>query len=130
MIDSRAVRFTFAGWFAVCCLTLFAPFQAKSQEDAGDEATTQIEWPRSLEVDGGGTITFYQPQVEDLVEDILSFRTAVKYQEGEDKPLFGAMWFESTIDTDQDAGTALVRNVKVTKVVASRLKTKRTWSTV
>lgn len=31
-------------------------------------------------------------------------------------PIFGAFWFTAKLDTDSDAGTAVVRDIQVTKV--------------
>jgi len=74
------------------------------------------EWPQEVAAEEG-TIVVYQPQPESLKGNVLSSRAAVSLElKGKSDPLFGAMWFDARIDTDHDADTALVRDVKVTKV--------------
>src|SRR5690606_5620625 len=46
-----------------------------------------------------------------------SGRAAISLEiDGRDEPTFGVFWFEAAIDTDTDAGTALIRDVTVTDV--------------
>lgn len=75
-----------------------------------------LDWPQEVTA-SEGTIVVYQPQPEKLQGNLLSSRAAVSLElEGQDEPIFGAMWFSSRIDTDRDAGTVLVRDISVTRV--------------
>jgi hypothetical protein len=75
-----------------------------------------VEWPQEIDA-GQATIVVYQPQPEELEGNLLRGRAAVAIERGSGaEPIFGAMWFTARIDTDRDAGTALVRDVKVTDV--------------
>ena len=75
-----------------------------------------LDWPQEIDADEG-TIVVYQPQPEELEGNLLFGRAAVAIQlKAGGEPIFGAMWFEARIDTDRDAGIALVRDVKVTDV--------------
>jgi hypothetical protein len=75
-----------------------------------------IEWPQEIDATEG-KIVVYQPQPEKLTGNILSGRAAMSLElKNKAEPIFGAFWFTAKIDTDQDAGTALVRDVKVTRV--------------
>jgi len=83
---------------------------------AQDTATGRpLGWPREIAF-GNGTLTLYQPQVETLAGNLLSARAAASYQ-GSDgsEPTFGTLWFSGRIDADQDAGTAEVRDITVTR---------------
>lgn len=61
----------------------------------------EIEWPREMALDSG-TLTIYQPQIDKLEKDILTFRAAVSYQaNGSAEPVFGAAWFESRVEIDR-----------------------------
>jgi len=40
----------------------------------------ELSWPRELQLESG-VLTIYQPQVDDLEKDILSFRAAVSFKE-------------------------------------------------
>ena len=92
-----------AGFF---CLLLLASFPAKAA----------LTWPQEIVIDVG-TIVVYQPQPETLDGNRLTGRAAMSLEINDrDEPVFGAFWFESLIDTDRDAGTALIRDVCVTKV--------------
>jgi hypothetical protein len=56
-----------------------------------------LEWPRDLYIESG-VLTMYQPQVDGLKDDILSFRAAVAYKKDDgSEPVFGAGWFKSRL---------------------------------
>lgn len=75
-----------------------------------------IEWPQEITAPEG-TIIVYQPQPESLVGNVLTGRAAMSLQlKDNSDPIFGAFWFTAKIDTDRDAGTAIVRSVDVTEV--------------
>ena len=75
-----------------------------------------LEWPQEIEAPGG-TIVVYQPQPEALTGNVLSGRAAISLEFDQlEEPVFGAMWFTATIDTDRDSDTALVRDFRVEKV--------------
>lgn len=75
-----------------------------------------IEWPQEIEAEEG-SIVIYQPQPEALAGNRLKGRAAMALQlKGREEPIFGALWFESAIDTDRADGTALIRDLKVTEV--------------
>ena len=74
------------------------------------------DWPQEIAAEEG-TIVVYQPQPDKLDGNVLSGRAAMSLELNDvDEPIFGAFWFEARIDTDRDAGTALIRDVKVTNV--------------
>ena len=74
------------------------------------------DWPQEVTA-REGTIVVYQPQPEKLSGNVLTGRAAVSLELNDhEEPIFGAMWFEARIDTDRAAGTAIVRDLKVTKV--------------
>jgi hypothetical protein len=75
-----------------------------------------MDWPQEITADEG-TIVVYQPQPDKLEGNVLSARAAMALElDNRDEPIFGAFWFEAKIDTDRDAGTALIRDVRVTDV--------------
>ncbi|MFK8043567.1 carbohydrate-binding family V/XII [Congregibacter sp.] len=75
----------------------------------------ELSWPQEIKGDEG-TLVIYQPQPESLKGDKLSARAAISIElPNKDEPMFGAMWFESRIATDLDAGTVDVLDIKVTK---------------
>jgi len=83
---------------------------------AGVGISAAIDWPQEIDAPEG-TIVVYQPQPEELEGNVLAGRAAISIElEGSDEPIFGVMWFSARIDTDRDAHTALVRDVKVTDV--------------
>ena len=75
-----------------------------------------VDWPQEVTADEG-TIVVYQPQPESLNGNTLAGRAAMSLElNGADEPIFGAFWFEARITTDMDQDTALIRDIKVTKV--------------
>jgi hypothetical protein len=79
-------------------------------------ALAELAWPQEIDAEEG-TIVVYQPQPESLEGNLLSGRAAVSLElKGVAEPIFGAMWFTSKLDTDRDSNTAIVHDVKVSKV--------------
>ena len=75
----------------------------------------ELSWPQEISSDEG-TLVIYQPQPETLEGNSLSARAAIAIElKGSSEPIFGAMWFTSRIETDQDAGTATILDIKVTR---------------
>ncbi len=75
----------------------------------------ELSWPQEISSDEG-TLVIYQPQPEELVGHRLRARSAIAIElKDAEGPIFGAMWFESRIETDQDAGTATIIDIEVTK---------------
>jgi hypothetical protein len=75
-----------------------------------------IEWPQEVTA-AEGSIFVYQPQPEKLEGNVLSGRAAMSLElKGQSDPIFGTFWFRSRIDTDQDAGIAIVRDIEVVNV--------------
>src|SRR5210317_2190265 len=62
----------------------------------------QDNWPRTVALDDG-QVTIYKPRVDKLEGDILHYRAALAYRENaEAEPVFGAGWFDSTVNINQD----------------------------
>jgi hypothetical protein len=83
---------------------------AMSAPVAAQDAT----WPREVPVRGGSLIV-YQPQPEGLNGNELSGRAAAQYAPDDGEPIFGTLWSTSRVDADKEAGTALVRDITVTR---------------
>lgn len=74
------------------------------------------EWPRTIALDNGASVTVYEPQVEEMDESFVSFRAALAYRDEEGaEPVFGAGWFESEIQVDRFSRTAHPVGLKVTQ---------------
>ena len=90
--------------FALCLLLLATP------------ALATLEWPQEITAPEGA-IVVYQPQPEGLAGNVLSGRAAISLElKNQAEPIFGAMWFSARIDTDRDADTATVTDVRVERV--------------
>jgi hypothetical protein len=72
-------------------------------------------WP--LQVNGSDAqITIFQPQLEDFQGDTLKARAAVSIQpNGQDQPIFGAVWITSRVATDRVARTVQIIDLDITK---------------
>ena len=72
-------------------------------------------WPRTVELEQG-TVTVYEPQVDELSDDFVSFRSALAYRETPDaEPVFGAGWFESDVQVDRMSRTVHPVELRVTQ---------------
>jgi hypothetical protein len=77
---------------------------------------TLAEWPRSMEM-GTGTLEIFQPQIEKFEGVTLSGRAALSWTAGKDKaPVFGVLWFTTTVSIDRDARTGTIETIRVDKV--------------
>lgn len=75
-----------------------------------------LEWPQEVSAEEG-TIVVYQPQPESLEGNVLKGRSAMSLEfKDREEAIFGAFWFDARIDTDREAGTALIREIRVTRV--------------
>lgn len=77
--------------------------------------STQVEnpWPREI-ISDKGTIVIYQPQVESFSELFLEARAAVSVLSSDtDEMMFGAVWFECTLNTDKDERIVYFEDVRV-----------------
>ncbi len=83
--------------------------------DAPQASPGQLEegWPRRIEV-AEGEIIVYQPQIEALEGDRLTARAAVAITpSGQQKPVFGAVFMEARVETDRDARTVTIDEIRV-----------------
>jgi len=79
-------------------------------------ALAAIEWPQEISGEEG-TIVVYQPQPDSLEGNVLKGRAAIALElKNREEPIFGAMWFSARIETDLDADTATVLDLKVESV--------------
>lgn len=96
----------------LCALAAVAAFAWVGASAHAAEAT----WPRTLETDRG-TLTIYQPQPEKFDGNSIEGRAAASLKaRSTSAPTFGVIWFKARVETDRDAGTAVLREIVVTKV--------------
>ena len=70
-------------------------------------------WPKRLE-HPKGTITMYQPQLEDFEGDYLKGLAAISGRTKEMKqPVFGALWLEGRLATDRDSRMGTIEQVRI-----------------
>jgi len=94
--------------FPVVALFFFMAGSALAQEGSF--------WPRDI-LHNNYTITIFQPQVESFEGTQLLARAAISIQiPGEDGPVFGAVWMDTTVLTDRDTRMVYVQDLKVTRV--------------
>ena len=73
-----------------------------------------LEWPRDIDLKSG-VLTMYEPQVDTLKDDILSFRAAVAYKDSNgSEPVFGAGWFKSRVEIDRETRLVHIVHLEVT----------------
>ena len=78
-------------------------------------AAREHDWPRTVALDEG-TVTIYEPQVDEMEDDFIRFRAALAYRaKPGDEPVFGAGWFESDLQVDRLSATAHPVGMKVTQ---------------
>ncbi|MBV7530318.1 hypothetical protein [Chitinophaga sp. sic0106] len=80
-------------------------------------AAQDISWPKEIPVSGGGKITIYQPQPENLEGNNLFLRAAVSIREtATSEPIFGVVWADCLLNTDKINRTATLETLSVTRI--------------
>lgn len=74
----------------------------------------EMFWPREIQLESG-VLTIYQPQIDEMKNDILSYRAAVSFKAGSSsEPVFGAVWFESRVEIDREERMVHIVTLNVT----------------
>ena len=77
----------------------------------------QESWPRTLKAKSGGEVTIYQPQLDSLNGSKLTGRAAISVkQKPTDDPVFGAIFFTATMNTNRDTRIAELQSIKIDKL--------------
>ena len=99
--------------------SLITPSQVLAQtSDATqpENAEADIGWPREVSTEIGA-IVIYQPQLDDLEGPVLTGRAAFSWTESEgDEPQFGAAWFTSNAEVDNEERLVYISDSNITKV--------------
>lgn len=81
----------------------------------GSVLAQEKDWPRTVAVEQG-TVTLYEPQVEELDDDFMRFRSALAWRpEAGADPVFGIGWFEADVVTNRFAGTVHPIELRLTQ---------------
>lgn len=97
------------GAAALLVAGLFVWSLADAQEEAG--------WPREFTIPDGTSVVIYQPQLDDLEGNRLSGRAALSVTlPNAESPIFGALWFESRVQTDRDSREVAFLDTQVSRV--------------
>lgn len=79
-------------------------------------AAQENGWPRTLPLQQG-TVTIYEPQVDELSDDVLRYRAALAYRASrKSEPVFGAGWFESPVEIDSASSVVHPSGLSVTQI--------------
>ncbi|MEI6888269.1 MAG: hypothetical protein ACOYM0_14255 [Bacteroidales bacterium] len=89
------------------CLSLMVFAQTKQQAPSG--------WPRQINTTNG-KILVYQPQPDSLIGISLYGRAAVSYTRNGQQPVFGAIWFMTSIEVDRTSRDVSLNSVNILNV--------------
>ena len=98
-VDARLMR--------VALVVVMTASVAGALEDEG--------WPRVMEAPNH-TITMYQPQIDSWVDDRFEARAAVSVAEGEESPVFGAVWISGRFSADLDTRMVVFDQITIPTV--------------
>lgn len=76
-------------------------------------AETTETWSREIQ-SSLGKIKIFQPEVETLSDNTMESRSTVIFEKEGQKPVFGAIWFESSISTDFDERKITLDDAEIT----------------
>jgi len=92
-------------WICLVALMMLVVSPLMAQEQS---------WPKTLSFENG-LLTIYPPQAEGMDADVLRYRAALGWRKSPDaEPVFGAGWFESTVDIDPAQGVVRPRDMQTT----------------
>lgn len=78
-------------------------------------------WPREITGERG-RLVLYQPQPENLTDNLLKARAAISVTpKGAKEPVFGAIWMTAKVGTDRDERMVLLYDIAVTRVRIAEL---------
>jgi hypothetical protein len=106
-LRANALPATFRHLAAAVLLTSLLTTSARAGE--GDA------WPREIETEKGKVIV-YQPQPDTFENNVLTARSAVSVTPKGKEPIFGAAWFEATVEVDREERMMHVDTVDVPRV--------------
>ena len=79
-------------------------------------ATENASWPREIHIEQG-VVVIYQPQPEKLEGNQLFVRAAVALElTDRNEPVFGAIWFNTRLETDKVERTATFHDIDITQI--------------
>ena len=113
-------------WAAILTLLLSAvlainPARAGAQTAPENALTTipaeeELSWPRVIK-NPAGTLTVYQPQIEQWNGIRIASRAAVSLQPSDgSQPIYGVVWMTARADVDKAARVVTFRDFEITKV--------------
>jgi hypothetical protein len=113
-------------WAAVLTTLLLAmlainPARANAQSAAekaapATPAEEKLNWPRVIK-NAAGTLTVYQPQIEQWNGINIATRAAVSLQPSDgSQPIYGVVWMNARADVDKAARIVTFRDFEITKV--------------
>ncbi|WP_066632067.1 hypothetical protein [Labilibacter marinus] len=80
-----------------------------------EEKTSTLDWPREI-IEKDYTITLYQPQLEQLKNNILEGRLALSVKKDNEDIIFGALWFNGRMHTDMETRMAVLEDMEIPMV--------------
>lgn len=89
---------------------------ATENAPAATPAEAELQWPRVIK-DAAGTLTVYQPQIEQWNGIQIATRAAVSLQPSDgSQPIYGVIWMNARADVDKAARVVTPRDFQITKV--------------
>jgi hypothetical protein len=89
---------------------------APGSAPAANPAEEQLRWPRVI-TNPAGTLTVYQPQIEQWNGINISTRAAICLQPSDgSQPIYGVVWMKARADVDKAARVVTFRDFEITKV--------------
>ena len=109
-------------WTTLLVTMLAFPSAKSSAQTAPENALTtnpaeeELDWPRVIK-SPTGTLTVYQPQIEQWNGISIATRAAVSLQPSDGgQPTYGVVWLKARADVDKAARVVTLRDFEITKV--------------
>jgi hypothetical protein len=59
------------------------------------------------------TVTMYEPQLDTWKDNVFEARAAVSVKEGDEAPVFGAVWIAGRFEVDRDERMVVLYDIKI-----------------
>jgi hypothetical protein len=80
-----------------------------------EEPIEEKSWPRVMETKTA-TVTMYEPQLDTWRDNGFEARAAVSVKEGDEAPVFGAVWIAGRFEVDRDERMVVLYDIKIPTV--------------
>ena len=127
-VENESMLEKFYRVWPLLCLSILAVGCASTNTQS-TETATDLTWPRTFENEQNKVIV-YQPQIDSWKEHtLLSGKAAVVVEQPGEKAVYAGLFLQTDTEVDTASRTALLKNLKIDRIVVAGVETKQQSAT-